>query len=394
MLEGKTIVLGVTGSIAAYKAAELARLLVKAGASVKVVMTEAATHFISPLTFETLTRNKVATSLFEREILHPIHHISLAKDADLILVAPATANVMAKVAQGIADDLLSSTILDTTSTVVFAPAMHVEMYLSPATQANVEILRRRGCVIVDPEEGELAGGDEGLGRLAAIERIVDVVENQLAKRESLKGIGVLVTAAGTQEPIDPVRFIGNRSSGKMGYALALEAKRRGAEVTSISGPTQLVAPAGIRVVRVQTAEEMRQAALRELPQSKIILMAAAVADFKPAHYAAEKIRKEAVPEKIELAPTADILKEISDHKDGQIVVGFALQSRLDVDSARKKLADKKLDLIVVNTTEYIGADKNQVVLVTEKQHEELPLMYKEEVARVILDRVALLLQGA
>lgn len=394
MLENKTIVLGVTGSIASYKAAELARLLVKAGASVKVVMTEAATHFISPLTFETLTRNKVATSLFEREILHPIHHISLAKEADLILIAPATANIMAKVAQGIADDLLSSTILDTTAPVIFAPAMHVEMYLNPATRANLEVLRRRGCVIVDPEEGELAAGDEGIGRLAALERIVRVVQSELAKRESLKGLGVLVTAGGTQELIDPVRFIGNRSSGKMGYALAVEAKRRGADVTLISGPSSLVAPAQIKLTQVHTAEEMRQAVLQELPQSRIVLMAAAVGDFKPARYSSEKIKKEDMPDKIELASTPDILKEIAEQRNNRVVVGFALESRLDVDAARKKLAGKKLDLIVVNTTEYMGADKNQVVLVSAESREELPLMYKEEVARMIMDRVAELVQSS
>lgn len=392
MLEGKTIVLGVTGSIAAYKAAELARLLVKAGASVKVVMTEAATHFISPLTFETLTRNKVATGLFEREVLHPLHHISLAKEADLILVAPATANILAKVAQGIADDLLSSTVLATTAPVIFAPAMHVEMYLNPATQTNLEVLKRRGYEIVNPETGELAAGDEGIGRLASLERIVKAVEDELAQRVSLEGVSVLVTAGGTQEPIDPVRFIGNRSSGKMGYALAAEARKRGAGVTLVSGPSALVAPQQIKLIQVKTAEEMRQAVLQNLAQSQIILMAAAVADFKPARFSKSKIKKEDMPNKVELQPTPDILKEIAQQKDERIVVGFALESALNLEAARKKLLGKKLDLIVVNTTEHMGSDKNQVTLVKREGAEELPLMYKEEVAKVIIDRVAELIQ--
>ncbi len=394
MLKDKIIVLGITGSIAAYKSAELARLLVKRKAKVKVIMTTAALNFITPLTFETITANKVATSLFEPHLPdETLFHITLAREADLILIAPATANIIAKIAQGIADDLLSSTVIDCTCPLIIAPAMHKEMYLNPATLQNIETLNRRGIRLVGPEEGELASGDEGIGRLADLFTIIQAVEEELARKEDLKGIKVLVTAGGTREPIDPVRYISNRSSGKMGYFIAAEAKRRGAQVVLVSAPTSLVPLDGIDLVQVVTAEEMRTAVFENMASSQVLIMAAAVADFKPASFKPEKIKKDSMPSSIELSPTADILKEAADIKGDCLFVGFALESELDLREAKRKLIEKNLDLIAVNTFEYLGADKNQITFVNKDGAIPLPLLYKEQAARAVIDEVVKLFKN-
>lgn len=393
MFKDKTIVIGITGSIAAYKSAELARLLIKKGVKVKVIMTRAALNFITPLTFETITGNEVATDLFKPHLPgESLYHISLAREADLVLIAPATANSLAKIAQGIADDLLSSTVLDCSCPIVIAPAMHKRMYLNAATQENIDILNRRGVRLVGPEEGELAGGDEGVGRLASLTSIIQVVEDELARKEDLKGVNILVTAGGTREPIDPVRFISNSSSGKMGYSLAAEARRRGARVTLISAPTSLVAAEGVNLVGVVTADEMREAVFENIASSQVLIMAAAVADFKPAAYAAEKIKKESMPLALELNPTSDILKGVAENKGDCLLVGFSLESSFDLKEAQRKFREKNLDLIAVNTIEYMGEDKNKITLVGKEGVIPLSLLYKEQAARAIIDHVVRLLK--
>jgi len=394
VFKGKNIVLGVTGCIAAYKAAEITRKLVKRGANVKVIMTEAATHFITPLTFKTLSQNPVITGLFDEQEAGKIYHISISEEADLLLVAPASANVLAKVAAGIADDMLTTTILACRKPVIFAPAMNSKMYLNPATQKNLSALRSYGYGIVEPEEGDLACGEAGIGRLAEIDNILDVVEDKLQKSLDFEGLRILVTAGGTRESIDPIRFVGNRSSGLMGYALAEVAASRGAKVVLVSGPTALPVPFGVKLIEITTAEEMRSAVVGEYDNVDVVIKAAAVADFKPAVSLRQKIKKD---KKItlELSGTKDILEELGRTKKDQVLVGFAAESEDLVANAKRKLKKKKLDLIIANDISRqdigIGKETNQIFIIDKSGRvEELPVMYKREIAQKILDKVTVL----
>jgi len=390
-LADKTVLLGVTGGISAYKVAELARLLVKAGVNVKVVMTEAGQQFVTPLTFRTLTGNPVATTMWS-DPGSPFPHISLSDEADLIVVAPATANIIAKMAGGIADDLLSTTLLAARGTVVVAPAMNSRMYLNPITQANLEKLRRMGVVVLAPGEGGLACRTEGVGRMAEPSEIFDAVASELAVTSDLEGRRVLVTAGPTREYIDPVRFISNPSTGLMGYTVAARAARRGADVTLISGPVELPCPPGVRLVNVVSAADMKEAVLENLADSDILVMAAAVADYTPAQVAPSKMKKsEGVPE-LKFTATADILKEVAPRKDGRIVVGFAAETDDVVDNARKKLKGKDLDLIVANKVgepgSGFGSSTDLAAVISEADSDAtLTMMSKVELADLLLDRV-------
>lgn len=385
------VLLGVTGCIGAYKAAVILRLLQKAGFDVQPVMTRHAQEFITPLTLEKLSGRQVISDLFTDHTVS-IEHIVVARSSDLLLVAPATANILGKFARGIADDFLSTLYLSTTTPVVVAPAMNVEMWRHPATQENVRMLRERGVVVVEPGVGYLACGEEGEGRLAEPEEIVQIVIDTLRPHKSLLGQRVVVTAGPTVEDIDPVRFISNRSSGKMGYALAQEAQRRGARVTLISGPTFLEAPPGIEVIHVRSASEMAQSVFDRFSDADALVMAAAVSDFAPATRVSQKIKKETAESQIRLKQTADILEELGKRKEAQILVGFAAESQDLADNARKKLVEKKLDLIVANdiSREDRGfqADINQVVIMdAEGGEEELPLLPKTRVAQIVWDRI-------
>ncbi len=390
-LADKTVLLGVTGGISAYKVAELARLLVKAGVNVKVVMTEAGQQFVTPLTFRTLTGNPVATTMWS-DPGSPFPHISLSDEADLIVVAPATANIIAKMAGGIADDLLSTTLLAARGTVVVAPAMNSRMYLNPITQANLEKLRRMGVVVLAPGEGGLACRTEGVGRMAEPSEIFDAVASELAVTSDLEGRRVLVTAGPTREYIDPVRFISNPSTGLMGYTVAARAARRGADVTLISGPVELPCPPGVRLVNVVSAADMKEAVLENLADSDVLVMAAAVADYTPAQVAPSKMKKsEGVPE-LKFTATADILKEVAPRKDGRIVVGFAAETDDVVDNARKKLKGKDLDLIVANKVgepgSGFGSSTDLAAVISEADSDAtLTMMSKVELADLLLDRV-------
>ncbi|MBC7266261.1 MAG: bifunctional phosphopantothenoylcysteine decarboxylase/phosphopantothenate--cysteine ligase CoaBC [Coriobacteriia bacterium] len=392
----QTVLVGVTGGIGAYKACELVRTLMRRGYRVKVVMTEAATRFVTPLTFRTLTREPVATSLWADEPGDPVHHVSLAQEADVVVVAPCTANVLAKLAHGRADDLLTTTVLATEAPVVLAPAMNVHMWRKPITQANVAALQSRGFVVVAPGSGELACGDVGEGRLADVDAIARAVDAEARRARELTGVRVLVTAGPTYEPIDAVRFIGNRSSGKTGYAIAEEAARRGAEVTLVSGPTSLADPFGVRVVRVTTAAEMREAALAAWPETDVVIASAAVADVRPARSVDGKLKKHDLPDAIVLERNPDILAELGAMNDGsRVVFGFAAETGDPVAEARRKLAEKHCDLVVANDVSSelgFGTDENRVILVTADSAEELPVMEKRAIARELLDRVAVLVR--
>jgi phosphopantothenoylcysteine decarboxylase/phosphopantothenate--cysteine ligase len=392
MLSNKTVVLGVTGSIAAYKAADLASKLVQAGARVNVIMTEAATRFVTPLTFRSLTGRPVITSMWESSE-SGIGHITLADATDVVVIAPATANVIAKLANGIADDMLTATVLATRAPVIIAPAMHANMFHNPVTQDNLARLRARGLTIAGPVYGRLASGDTGEGRLAEIEQIMAAIREVLKRSADLSGKRIVVTAGGTQEPIDPARHIGNRSSGKMGFALAEAARDRGAEVTLITAPTHLPEPDGIEIIRVRTAAEMREAVAEAVKEAGALIMAAAVADYQPKTSAQSKIKKQSPELTLELVRTPDILNEV---KGSFVKVGFAAESEDVVANARKKLASKGLDLVVANDiTEPesgFGADTNKVTIIDKQGNvESLPLMSKRQVAERILDRVVGLL---
>ena len=399
----KTVLIGVTGCIAAYKSAEIVRALQKRGLRVKVVMTEHATHFIDPLTFRSLTHEPVAVGLFD-DPSDPIHHISLAEEADLFLIAPCTANVVAKIAHGIADDLLTTTALACTAPLVVAPAMNVHMYEAAATQDNLSTLARRGARIVEAGSGYLACGDVGRGRLAEIEDIVDCVLETLEgeARRDLEGMHVLVTAGPTEEPIDPVRFVTNRSSGKMGYAVAEAAAARGAKVTLVSGPVALDTPAGVDRVPVRTACEMLQSASDPFERCDIAVFTAAVADMRPAAPVAHKLKKSSSDDadllsRIELVENPDILATLAARKrDDQIVVGFAAETDDVVANALRKLASKHADFIVANRVGEgvaFGTDDNQAMLLLADGSVDLPLMSKRELADRILDQ-ALALRGS
>jgi phosphopantothenoylcysteine decarboxylase/phosphopantothenate--cysteine ligase len=395
-LNGKRILLGVTGSIAAYKAVELLRLLTQAGAEVQVVMTEAATKFVAPLTFETLTRQPVLLDMWSLAYSHRIGHIEATQRADLFVVAPATARTIARLALGLADDFLSCIYLASRCPVVVAPAMDCDMLAHPAVEENLKCLRGRGVHIVEPSTGPLASGLVGRGRLAELSEILGRIELILVPRPDLTGQVILVTAGPTREPLDPVRFLSNRSSGKMGYAVAEAAAARGAHVILVSGPTALPAPTTVDVIHVETAEEMFRAVLAELEIAHVVIKAAAVADYRPKQRADRKIKKEQALPEITLEPTPDILAEIGKRKGSRILVGFAAETEDLVANARKKLERKHLDLMVANDVGKPGAgfdvDTNVVkILDASGGVEALPLLSKREVADRILDRVAALL---
>jgi len=394
-LHGRRIVLGVTGGIAAYKAVEICRRLVDAGAHVMPVLTDDVQHFVGATTFSALASEPARTSLFDADTAIP--HTYLGQTADLIVVAPATAKCIGKYAAGISDDLLSATLLATRAPVLICPAMHTEMWEHVAVQENLATLRRRGVAVLDPESGRLAGGDEGMGRLADPERVVAEVESLLGPRD-LTGVRVLVTAGGTREPIDPVRFVGNRSSGKMGYALAADAARRGAIVTLITTQTR-PAPAGVEALACETAEQMHDLVMANADTAQVVVMAAAVADFRPKVAADEKIKKhDGVPDVV-LEPTPDILAALGASKrPGQVLVGFAAETEQVVEHAAAKLAAKRVDLMVANDVSAPDAgfevDTNRVILIESSGIEELPLLSKAEAASRILDRVVALRAGA
>jgi phosphopantothenoylcysteine decarboxylase/phosphopantothenate--cysteine ligase len=393
MLRSKTIVLGVTGGIAAYKAAEIASQLTQAGAKVNVIMTEEAVQFISAVTFRALTGRPVVTEMFDLASEFSIEHVSLAKAADIVVIAPATANIIAKLAAGIADEMLCCTVLATKAPVLIAPAMETNMYTNPITQENLSKLRARDFVIVGPATGWLASGKVGLGRLADINDIIGSVRQVLGRGGDLTGRHIVVTAGGTQEPVDPVRYLSNRSSGKMGYALAEAARDRGAKVTLISAPTSLPEPVGVNVIRVCTAEEMRQAVENVTLQADSLIMAAAVADYRPRKRAKDKIKKGKAGLTLELECTPDILGTA---KGDFIKVGFAAESSNVLENARAKLKQKRLDLIVANditaSDSGFGTDTNRVTIIDRKgKIDSLPLLSKREVADRVLDQVAALL---
>jgi len=392
MLRNKTIVLGVTGGIAAYKAAEIASQLTQSGAKVNVILTEEAVQFISPVTFRALTGRPVVTEMFDLASEFSIEHVSLAKAADIVVIAPATANIIAKLAAGIADDMLCCMVLATRAPVLIAPAMETNMYTNPITRDNLSKLKARDFVIVGPVTGWLASGKEGLGRLADVNDIIGSIRQVLDRGGDLTGRHIVVTAGGTQEPIDPVRYLSNRSSGKMGHALAEAARDRGAKVTLITAPTSLPEPVGINVIRVGTAEEMRQAVESVSSRTDALIMAAAVADYRPKKTAKDKIKKGKAGLTIELECTPDILGSV---KGNFIKVGFAAESSNLVENAKGKLKQKRLDFIVANditaSDSGFGTDTNRVTIIDRKgKVENLPLMSKREVADKILDRVAVL----
>ncbi len=395
------IVLGVTGCIAAYKSAELLRLLQKQGFEVQVVLTEHAQEFVTPMTLAALSRRRVITTLYQQEQRGEgpqevaIEHVQLPQAAGALLVAPATANCLAKFAGGIADDFLSTLYLATTGPVVVAPAMNVHMWNHPSVTENVERLRSRGVILVDPEEGYLAEGIEGKGRMADLETIVSAVVKAARGTRDLAGETVLVTAGPTCEDIDPVRYLTNRSSGKMGYEIASAAQARGAATILVSGPTRLPPPAQVRCLSVRSTEEMKSQVLHHFPGATIVIKAAAVADFKPDKRSHQKLKKEQAPQHLSLVPTPDILAELSSRKDSQILVGFAAETERVLENARKKLAAKKLDLLVVNDVTQEGAgfdgDTNVVTMITGEGSEiSLGKRSKREIAHAILDQVVAL----
>ena len=391
------VALGVCGGIAAYKSADLVRLLQDRGIRVQVVMTEAAQQFIRPLTFAAVSGEKVITGMFgasdsasDPNLDSAIEHISVAQSVDALVVVPATADVIAKFAQGIANDFLSTLYLATTAPVVIAPAMNVNMWNHAATQSNVETLKARGVTIVDPDSGYLACGMTGAGRLAENETIVAAVMEALGASQDLSGETVLITAGPTREKIDPVRYLTNRSSGRMGYALAEAASRRGARVLLVTGPTSLTPPGAAEVTRVESAEEMRDAVLKLFPEATVAIMTAAVSDYRPDSVASQKLKRSGAMT-LELQPTADILVELSLQKKSQILIGFAAETENVLENARRKLVSKSLDAIVVNdvSREGVGfdSDRNAVTIITQTEVIEVPDTTKWEVAQRVLDQV-------
>lgn len=394
-LTGKTIVLGVTGSIAVYKAADLASQLTKAGARVEVIMTDAATEFITPLTFRTITGRPVVTKMFELASEYSVEHVALADAADMVVIAPATANTIAKLAAGIADNMLTCTVLATRAPVIVAPAMDATMWENPITQDNIAKLKARKFTIVGPESGRLASGKIGVGRFIDVNQLIGTIYQVAGRNGDLAGKHVVVTAGGTREPIDPVRCLTNYSSGKMGYALAEAARDRGARVTLITAPTALPKPAGVDTVDSSTAEEMYKAVKKATTKADMLIMAAAVADFRPAKISRSKIKRQSASSLIlQLERTLDILDEV---KGNFIRVGFAAESSNLIANAKDKLHKKQLDLIVANDITVagsgIGSDSNQVVIIDRRgKTQKLPLLPKREVADKILDRVVEILR--
>ena len=392
MLKGKTIVLGVTGGIACFKAAALASLLVKQHANVQMIMTENATKFVTPLTFEQLTGQKALTDTFDRNFQHSVEHIAVADRADLVLIAPATANIIAKLAHGIADDMLTTTVLACDCPKAIAPAMNTRMYENPVTQDNLAILRRYGWEVAEPASGHLACGAEGKGRLPEPEQLLELCLHAVAREKDLRGKRVLVTAGPTREALDPVRYLTNRSSGRMGYAIAKAAARRGAEVTLVSGPTALPRPGYMEIVEIESAQEMYEAVTSRAPDMDIIIKAAAVADYRPADVAEDKIKKKDGDLSIPLERTLDILAALGQNKrEGQFLCGFSMETRDLIENSRKKLTKKNLDMVAANNVKVEGAgfgvETNVLTLITAEGEKELPLMSKDAAADALLDAI-------
>lgn len=392
MLKGKTVVLGVTGSIAAYKIAYLASALVKLHADVNVIMTQNATNFINPITFETLTSHKCLVDTFDRNFQYNVEHVALAKRADIFMVAPASANVIGKMANGIADDMLTTTILAAKCPKLVSPAMNTNMYTNQIVQDNLEKLKHYGFEIIDPANGYLACGDTGAGKMPEPETLLQYILRELASEKDLAGKRVLITAGPTQEKIDPVRYITNHSTGKMGYALAECCMRRGAEVTLISGPVAIQPPMFVDVVPVTSAEDMAREVKTRADSQDILIKAAAVADYRPVNPADEKIKKKDGDSSIELERTEDILKYLGEHrKQGQFICGFSMETEHMVENSTAKLDKKNVDMIVANNLKVSGAgfgtDTNIVTLITKAGAKELPIMSKSEVADAIMDEI-------
>lgn len=392
MLTGKTIVLGVTGSIAAYKIANLASMLVKQHADVHVIMTKNACNFINPITFETLTRHKCLVDTFDRNFEFKVEHVSLAQAADVFLIAPASANVIGKLAGGICDDMLTTTVCATRKPVLISPAMNTGMYENPIVQDNLKKLAHFGYTIIEPATGRLACGDNGVGKMPEPEELYNNILLAIAKEKDLKGKRVLVSAGPTQEAIDPVRYITNHSSGKMGYAIAKIAKLRGAEVTLVSGPVSIKPFLGIDVVDVKSAEDMFRAVTQRSKDADIIIMCSAVADYTPATYSEQKVKKHDGDMAIALSRTQDILKYLGEHKaEGQVLVGFSMETENLIANSQAKLEKKNVDFICANSIATdktgFGVDTNKVTLISHDETIELPLCSKEETADLILDRI-------
>lgn len=391
MLKGKTVILGITGGIACYKAAELTSLLVKQHADVNVIMTKGATEFMSPLTFEALTGNKVHTDIFDKDSGTEIPHISLSGKADALIIAPATANVIAKLAHGLADDMLTSCVLAAECPKIIAPAMNTRMYENPVTQDNIEALKKYGWNVITPDSGRLACGDTGKGKLPTPEKLLESVITEISYPKDMKGLRVLVTAGATKEAIDPVRYITNHSTGKMGYALAKNAVRRGAEVTLVTGSDILPDPDYVNTVHIKSAKDMFEA-VKEYSDCDIIVKAAAVADYRPATVAEDKIKKSETDASITLERTDDILKFLGENKkDGQVLCGFSMETRDLLENSRKKLQKKNLDMICANNLKIEGAgfgtETNVITMITKDGETELPLMSKDEAANEIFAKI-------
>lgn len=392
ILKNKTILLGVSGGIAAYKSASLASLLVKAGVSVHVIMTENAKNFINPITFETLTGHKCISDTFDRNFEFQVEHVALAKKADVIMVAPATANVIAKLAHGIADDMLTTTILASKAPKLIAPAMNTGMYENPVTQDNLKLLAKYGMTIITPASGRLACGDMGPGKMPEPELLYEYIVREAAFKKDMKGLKVLVTAGPTQEAIDPVRYITNHSSGKMGYSIAKICMQRGAEVTLVTGKTALTPPIMVDTIPVVSAKDMYDAVTGKSGDMDIIIKAAAVADYRPAQVSSEKMKKTDDSLSISLERTDDILKYLGEHKrDGQFLCGFSMETENMLENSRKKLEKKKLDMIAANNLKQQGAgfetDTNIITIITPDSVTELELMSKDEAAASLIDHI-------
>lgn len=393
MLQGKNIVLGVTGGIAAYKSVEIASRLRKLGANVHVIMTEGAQNFVTELTFREISGNPVSTTMWGKVANYSVEHIALANLADMVLVAPATANLIAKAAHGIADDMLTTTLLATKAPIMFSPAMNSNMYLNPLTQENMAKLKDLGWHMIEPATGHLACGVNGVGRMPEPVEILEQVQDYFKGSAVMQGLKVLVTAAGTYEPIDPVRYIGNRSSGKMGYAIAREAQRRGADVVLVSGPSALAAPDGVRMIKIESAADMRTAVLAEYPMVDIVIKAAAVADYRVKDVSDHKIKKNDEELTLVMQKNPDILMELGQlKKPGQTLVGFAAETRNLIEYAQQKIRKKNLDMIIANDVSRPGAgfntDTNIIKIISRDENiEDVPMMSKERLAGIILDRV-------
>lgn len=392
MLKGKTVAIAVTGSIAAYKMANVASMLIKQHADVHVLMTENATKFINPITFETLTNHKCLVETFDRNFQFHVAHVSLGQKADCILIAPASANVIGKLANGIADDMLTTTAMAATCPKIVAPAMNTHMFLNPIVQDNLKKLEHYGYEVIAPAAGRLACGDVGAGKLPDEETLVSYVYRTIAKEKDMKGKKVLVTAGPTREALDPVRFLSNRSTGKMGYAIAKMAMLRGADVTLVSGPVNLTPPPFVKVVAVESAQEMFEAVRDAAEEQDIIIKSAAVADYRPTKIAEDKIKKSDEEMSIPLERTTDIIKYLGEHKrEGQFICGFSMETKDMLANSSKKLEKKKMDMIVANNVKEEGAgfatDTNKVVVITQDGMKDLPLMSKEEVADSLLSEI-------